>query len=126
MLAIPFVIIAFLFLGFVLFKYIVDPILNPSLPVVAHTEKEIEQQPEIIIEEVIKEKITMVVIENTPTGWLRVRSGPGTSYEVVTRVYPEDSFPLLGEEEGWYNIQIDEETSGWVSSVYVNKIKNKL
>lgn len=75
----------------------------------------------------------MIVIQDTPTGWLNVRKGPGASYEKVTRVNPGETYTLLEEKDKWYKIKIparnasqgdaggDEETQGWVTSQYAIK-----
>ncbi|MCR4283807.1 MAG: type IV pilus assembly protein PilM [Parcubacteria group bacterium] len=68
-----------------------------------------------IEEEIIKEE---VIITNTPTGWLNVRSGPGTSYAQITKVYPKETYSLIEEKDDWYKITIDEKTEGWVISDY--------
>jgi len=65
-----------------------------------------------------------VRIKETPTGWLRVRSGPSTSAAEVDRVNPEEMFPYLGEEKnGWYKIEYEKGKEGWVSGVYVELIE---
>jgi len=66
-------------------------------------------------EEFIKEEVT---ITDTPTGWLNVRSGPGTSYAKIMKVYPKEAYPLIEEKDDWYKITIDEKTEGWVVSDY--------
>lgn len=58
-----------------------------------------------------------VVIGETPTGWLRVRSGAGTGFEEIARVQPGEKYPQLDENNGWLKIQLEEE-SGWVSGQY--------
>lgn len=62
-----------------------------------------------------------VTILNTPTGFLRVRSGASTSGYEVGRVQPQQSFPLISETEGWYEIKLPDGTTGWVSSDYAEK-----
>lgn len=62
----------------------------------------------------------MVLIEETGTGWLRVREGPGTSYKEVTKVDVGDTFPLLEESYSWYKIRI-EDKEGWIYSEYATK-----
>lgn len=64
----------------------------------------------------------MVVVKNTPTGWLRVRSGPGTNFKEIDRVSPKESFPLLEESGNWYKIEIEGRINGWISVQYANKI----
>ena len=63
-----------------------------------------------------------VEIQQTETGWLRVRSGPGRSYSEVAKVYPGEKYPLLEEKPDWYKITYEEGKEGWVSSQYAKKI----
>jgi hypothetical protein len=65
--------------------------------------------------------IPQVLINETPTGWLRVRGGPGTSYEEVGRVEPGEKFNFLEEDSGWYKIEYEEGEEGWVSNDYAEK-----
>jgi hypothetical protein len=62
-----------------------------------------------------------VTILDTPNGFLRVRSGAGTSFGEVARVKPGEKYDVLSENSGWYEIKVDEQTSGWVSSQYAKK-----
>lgn len=61
-----------------------------------------------------------VTIGNTPTGFLRVREGPGTAYNEVTRVQPNETYPLLDEQSGWYKIRVGA-NEGWISGTYATK-----
>ncbi len=62
-----------------------------------------------------------VTISSTPNGFLRVRSGPGTSFSEVARVEPGESYGLTDEQTGWYQIQVDPNTVGWISSQFAQK-----
>jgi hypothetical protein len=62
-----------------------------------------------------------VTIQNTPTGFLRVREDASVSSNEITQVKPGESYNLLDEKPGWYKIQIDSKTSGWISSTYAKK-----
>ncbi|MFC1595130.1 pilus assembly protein PilM [Patescibacteria group bacterium] len=91
----------------------------------AEVQKALEEIPEVPIKPVATttpEKIDEVIILDTPTGWLNVRSGPGTSFDKIGKVSPSEIYPLLEEKDDWYNIQINSETAGWVSGDY-SKIK---
>ncbi|MFH1170435.1 MAG: pilus assembly protein PilM [Candidatus Vogelbacteria bacterium] len=60
-------------------------------------------------------------ISQTPTGWLNVRSGPGTAFVSVGRVNPGEVYPLLAEEGEWYRIKFVSEgrdKEGWVAKQY--------
>lgn len=48
----------------------------------------------------------MVVIHPT----VNVRSGPGTSHEIVGRVKEGDRFPVISVKKNWVQIEIDEQT----------------
>ncbi len=67
------------------------------------------------------ETAPVVLIKDTPTGWLRVRDGPATNYEELATVNPGEEFPFLEEENGWYKIEYEQEEEGWVSSDYAEK-----
>jgi len=86
-----------------------------------------QSQPSLNIEpEKAKEtnEQQLIQIQETPTGWLRVREGPETSYPILLQVYPGENYDLLEEVKGWYKIRVDEQTSGWVSSQYAQKVEN--
>ncbi|MED2777590.1 N-acetylmuramoyl-L-alanine amidase [Bacillus thuringiensis] len=46
---------------------------------------------------------------------LRVRTGPGTNYEIVKKVYQGERYQSWGIQNGWYNVGGDQ----WVSGEYV-------
>lgn len=69
----------------------------------------------------------VVTILNTPTGYLRVRSEPGSGGEEMAQVRPGESFPYLDTDvaTGWIEIQYEAPKSGlpagitgWVSGEY--------
>lgn len=62
-----------------------------------------------------------VTIKDTPTGFLRVRSEPSTSASESGKVSPGEMFPLLDEQNGWYEITYDSDKSGWISGQYATK-----
>ena len=65
----------------------------------------------------IKEGIVYGVSTN-----LNVRTGPGTSYQVVGYLLSGDKVKILGEENGWYKIQFNASTgskNGYVSKDYI-------
>lgn len=43
---------------------------------------------------------------------LNVRSGPGTSFQVMTQIRPEQTFPWLKEEGDWTQIQLNDQDKG--------------
>jgi hypothetical protein len=62
-----------------------------------------------------------VKIQETPTGWLRVRTGPNVSGSEIGKVYPGEYYAYLDEQAGWVKIQFSKEQEGWVSVQYVEK-----
>jgi Bacterial SH3 domain/PEGA domain len=62
-----------------------------------------------------------VTILRTPTGFLRVRAQPSISSSEVAQVNPGDSFDLVSEQNGFYEIKLPNGQSGWVSSQYASK-----
>jgi uncharacterized protein YgiM (DUF1202 family) len=70
-----------------------------------------------------QEKEPMVKILNTPTGWLRVREEASTSSKELGKVDPGEEFVLLDEKNSWYKIEY-EDTEGWISSTYAEKVED--
>lgn len=77
------------------------------------------------------EKTVYVEILKTPTGFLRVRTQPGSSGEEIAEVKPGSRFPFLQRDEasGWYQIQYDEAKpglpngiTGWVAGQYAKLV----
>ena len=65
---------------------------------------------------------TQVLIKETPTGWLRVRTGPSTAATEAAKVKPGEKYPFLEEKNGWYKIEYQEGKEGWVSGRYAQKL----
>ncbi|MDP3741403.1 MAG: SH3 domain-containing protein [bacterium] len=68
-----------------------------------------------------------VEILETPTGFLNVRSGPGTSNTKVGEVKPGDLFAWVSSdiERGWYEIRLTATSTGWVTKQYSRIIDNQ-
>lgn len=64
-----------------------------------------------------------VTIKNTPTGWLRVRAEASTSSAEVAKVNPGESYPLVSEKSGWYQITYVLGKDGWISGQYAEKFE---
>lgn len=61
-----------------------------------------------------------VIILQTPTGFLRVRSSPSLAGSEVSQVHPGETYPYVDEQNGWFEIQLTGE-KGWVSEQYAKK-----
>ncbi|MEX0587240.1 MAG: SH3 domain-containing protein [Patescibacteria group bacterium] len=62
-----------------------------------------------------------VQILDTPIGYLRVRSGPGTSYSQIGQAPEGSKYTYLGEQGDWFKIQFGSK-EGWVSKDYSKKL----
>ena len=73
-----------------------------------------------------KVKKQTVEILSTPTGFLRVRSGPSTLADEVGQVTPGETYELVEEDEdtGWFEIVFDKDKEGWITNQYAKKIED--
>ena len=53
---------------------------------------------------------------------LNVRSGPGTSYSIVSQAVSLTEYPLLEEQAGWFKISLPDGQAGWVYASFTEKI----
>lgn len=65
---------------------------------------------------------TRVKINDTPTGFLRVRQEPSTASQELGRVQPGKTYPYLEEQNGWFKIKLSDGSMGWISSTFSEKI----
>jgi len=68
-----------------------------------------------------KHKKTIITIQDTPTGFLRVREEPSIEASEEAQVKPGDTFGLLDEKDGWYKINYEGKKEGWVYGQYAKK-----
>jgi len=64
-----------------------------------------------------------VLIKDTPTGFLRVRTEPTTQASESSRVKPGEKYPYLDSKNGWFQILVDESLKGWISGQYGTKVE---
>ena len=64
---------------------------------------------------------TYIIILDTPTGFLRVRTEPSVSASEAAQVKPNDRFEMVEEKSGWYKIMYVLNKFGWVYSQYAKK-----
>lgn len=61
-----------------------------------------------------------ITILSTPTGWLRVRSKPGTSGEEIAKVNTGETYTYTEQlDTGWTLIELSDGSTGYVASRYV-------
>jgi len=64
------------------------------------------------------------VVKNVSDGFLNVRSGPGTSYDILRRVYPGDRVESIEQKGRWVRIGLQGGGTGWVSGNFLKRIAN--
>lgn len=64
-----------------------------------------------------------VVIKDTPTGFLRVRTDPSITATEAAQIKPGEKYPYLDTSDGWYKIRFDDKKEGWISSQYADKVE---
>jgi len=78
---------------------------------------------------------TYIEILPTSTGFLRVRTAPGTAGEEIAQVNPGEKYLFLEEDAatGWYKIQyrdvvpgLPNGISGWVSNQFTKKVESQI
>jgi hypothetical protein len=66
--------------------------------------------------------VTVPIPSRTTGGGLRMRSGPGTSYEVLVLLAEGQEVDVLGRDETgeWLKISLDSGEEGWVAAEFVD------
>jgi len=62
-----------------------------------------------------------VTILDTPTGFLRVRERASIGSAEIGRIVASDTFELVDEQTGWFEIKLKDGRLGWISSQYARK-----
>jgi hypothetical protein len=65
--------------------------------------------------------VSKVLILQTPTGFLRVRSQASLGGSEIGQIKPGEAYPLLNEQTDWFQIKLSSTQSGWISSQYAKK-----
>jgi len=60
----------------------------------------------------------MVLVTVSEDSILNVRSLPASSGAVVDMLFGGDKLPFVKEENGWYQVQFEDETTGWISKKF--------
>lgn len=94
------------------------PAMTPASPPVKEIDKKDTKTPAAQNQPIGKLKIL-----DTPTSWLRVRTAPSLSAKEIARVNPGKEYPYLKEEQGWYQIQLNADATGWVLGSYIKVIE---
>lgn len=93
-----------------------------SLEETAPAAPQSEEQPPAETPEVVTQEVEIL---STPTGFLNVRSGPGTNFEKISEVKPGETYELVSQdlEKGWYEIKLDLFRAGWVTKQYAKLVQ---
>lgn len=67
-------------------------------------------------------QVRTLVVQDTETGWLRVRIEPRITADEITRLTSGAVVEYVLEHDGWYNVILEGGTTGWVSGEYVTVI----
>jgi len=65
--------------------------------------------------------VLKVLILNTPTGFLRVRESNSITSSEIAKAKPGETYELVLEKEGWFEIKLINGKKGWISSSYAVK-----
>lgn len=66
-------------------------------------------------------KAKVVVVKDTPTGFLRIRDKPSLVGNEITRVSPGDELVLLEEQTNWARVRLLNNQEGYVSTEYIEE-----
>lgn len=67
-------------------------------------------------------KVEKVEINETPTGFLRVREDNNFNSKEISQVKPGEVYSYLEEKDGWIKITLTDGQEGWVKAEYVKKL----
>lgn len=62
-----------------------------------------------------------VVVQDTPTGFLRVRDKASLNGQEIARVLPGDKLVLLEDQGLWFRVRLSDGKEGFISSSYAKK-----
>lgn len=105
------------------YKLTVIAKLAKDMQKIADEAEEASKSGEAIEEEKIEDKVTKLLIKETPVGFLRVRKSASTGSAEIGRVNAGVEFNMIEETEksDWYKIEYEKGKEGWVSAEYVQK-----
>ena len=60
-----------------------------------------------------------LIITPIPDGYLNLRTGPGTKYKILRRIYPGDRVQMVDAKGSWRYIELDNGIRGWSHGLYM-------
>lgn len=98
----------------------VERVVEPE--VVQQIPQEVPTEAETILESVddasSESARSSVLILDTGTGFLNVRSGPGVTNDIVGTVYPQEEYVYTEHVDGWYAIVLPDGKVGYITDEY--------
>ena len=64
-----------------------------------------------------------MVINETGTGWLRVRDQASSAGQEIARVDVGGKYPYRANLQGWYEIEYEPGETGWISGQYAELVR---
>lgn len=66
--------------------------------------------------------VTLAMMAHPPSVLaIDVRSGPGSTYEVIAKVASGGSYVVVAQEQEWYKIQLPDGREGWIHRLYMGQ-----
>lgn len=60
-----------------------------------------------------------IIVCQNPASKVRLRSGPGLNFEILTTLTPGTPLEVLEEKGGWYRVRLAQGLTGWIHGDYV-------
>lgn len=76
--------------------------------------------PTIVLKDNEDNRIEVLDIEE---GFLNVLEGPSTSDSILVKIYPKEVYRFIAFEDGWYEIVVTDEVTGWVPKKNVKMLE---
>lgn len=73
-----------------------------------------------------QEKVQTFIIVSSPLSILNVRENPDSSSNLLTTIPDSGLYEYIQKENNWYEIIVDENTTGWVFGDYVIEQQNEI
>ncbi len=73
-------------------------------------------EPGIVPDDIGNGPFVNAVVRITNRYSLNIRSGPAKAYDVIGIAYPDEIYPYLGPDDGWYHIRLSNGQDGYVAA----------
>lgn len=76
----------------------------------------------MLVVDVQGETDKVLLIQDTPTGFLNVRSGAGINFSLISAIFPGEKMAWTVKEGDWYQIILRDGTKGWILGTYATEL----